>query len=227
MEPAEHLEALRSDTARAVSALERADLDVSIAACPDWNLGDLVWHLGAVHHFWTEIVDRHLQEREADSPAVRPRPAELLAWFEQTSARLVHVLERADPDLRVWTWSEQNDVRWVRRRMAQETAVHRWDVENALGDPARIGVELASDGIDEFVEFMVPDGPPVTDSITISTSDSRASWTLGSADGTEARISGAASDVLLVLWRRIPLDDVTISGDRDAAGRFIRRTDLE
>ena len=35
------------------------------------------------------------------------------------------------------------------RRMAHETSMHRWDADNAQGDPAPIDPELAIDGIDE------------------------------------------------------------------------------
>ena len=40
------------------------------------------------------------------------------------------------PEREVWTWTGQNqNVEWVRRRMAQETAVHRWDAAHVVGQP--------------------------------------------------------------------------------------------
>ena len=38
--------------------------------------------------------------------------------------------------------------------MAQETAVHRWDAENAVGRPAPIATPLAVDGCDELLGFL-------------------------------------------------------------------------
>ena len=37
---------------------------------------------------------------------------------------------------------------------------------------------------------------------------------------------GSAADLLLVLWRRLPLDAVEVIGDRATAERLVARTDL-
>ncbi len=51
----------------------------------------------------------------------------------------------------MWTWSPQQDVAFVIRRVTQETAVHRVDAERAAGRDHRIDPELAADGVDEFL----------------------------------------------------------------------------
>ncbi len=54
----------------------------------------------------------------------------------------------------MWTWTGANqNVEWVRRRMAQETAVHRWDAAHAVGQPDDLDALVASDGIDEFLTY--------------------------------------------------------------------------
>jgi uncharacterized protein (TIGR03083 family) len=63
-------------------------------------------------------------------------------------------LTRAGDDVEVWTWTGANQpVAWVERRMAQETAVHRWDAANAVGLPYDIPTAVAADGIDEFLTW--------------------------------------------------------------------------
>ena len=47
-----------------------------------------------------------------------------------------------------------------------------------------------------------------------------------SSAGAAAGLSGGASDVLLALWRRVSIDALEVSGDRELAARFARATDL-
>ena len=202
------------------------NLSLLVAACPGWSLGDLLWHVGEVHHFWTEIVAGELQDPDQVVRAVRPDDADLLPWFHRVAGRLIIVLMESNPKTIVWTWSDQHDVAFVYRRMAQETTVHRWDFENTVGNPTDIEIDLATDGIGEFVEFMVPDGPPLTDRIAIQATDSEVYWKLGPGRDADATIAGPASDLLLALWRRLPLEVLTITGDHQSADRFMNRTDL-
>jgi hypothetical protein len=43
----------------------------------------------------------------------------------------------------------------------------------------------------------------------------------------DAALRGPASDVLLVLWRRLPLDAVDVVGDATVAARFVAAPTLE
>ena len=40
----------------------------------------------------------------------------------------------------------------------------------------------------------------------------------------DCAIRGTASDILLALWRRVPLSELDVAGDRDVAERFIAHT---
>ena len=42
----------------------------------------------------------------------------------------------------------------------------------------------------------------------------------------DCAIRGAASDILLALWRRVPLEACDVVGDADVAARFIAHTNL-
>jgi hypothetical protein len=151
------------------------------------------------------------------------------------------VLTDADPAAAVWTWSSDHTVGFVVRRMAQETAVHRWDADQAAKRDMPIEGSLASDGIDEFLQHFLGDpvegAPPVGGSVHIHCTDVAGEWTIrpteaGEFDVTrehakgDCAIRGGASDLLLALWRRQPLSVLDVVGDAEVAARFVALNDL-
>ena len=118
--------------------------------------------------------------------------------------------------------------------------MHRWDAQNAVGDPSDIANDLAVDGIDELLFVWLPTAAPLQEppgtSIHIHTTDSDGEWlavldeepvvTREHAKG-DAALRGPASDVLLYLWDRIEPPSLEIHGDRAALDRFRSVFDLE
>jgi uncharacterized protein (TIGR03083 family) len=239
MDRSTYLESLASDADAFYAAVARTSLDVPVAACPGWSLEDLVYHVGEVHHFWGDVVARQvLRPDEVEEPA-RPSSAAVVGWANAETDRLRAVLASAHPATRVWTWLKQQDVAFVVRRMAQETAVHRWDAERAARAPSPIAAALASDGIDEFLTFMLPDARAgvarLAGSIHLHCTDTPGEWLVRPGDDGapvvtpehakgDAAMRGAASDLLLVLWRRLGLDAIDVIGDRSVAEGFVART---
>jgi uncharacterized protein (TIGR03083 family) len=236
------LGSLRRDAAALLEAARAAGADAPVPACPGWTAGELVWHIGEVHEFWGTIVADRLDT--PDGYVQSPRPAtfdETVTFAESTAAALLDALESTDPATPVWTWASDSTAGFVLRRMAHETAVHRLDAERAAGRDHVIDADLASDGVDEFLsEFLVwvADGaPPLAGSVHVHCTDVAGEW-LVRDDGAgghlvtrehakgDAAIRGPAADLLLVLWRRLPLDAVEVIGDRAAAERLVARTNL-
>jgi len=242
MQPRQHLEAIARD-APVVRESARAAPAAVVAACPGWTATDLAWHVGEVHHFWATVVADRLTDPGGYVEPVRPDDdAAVLAFNESSGRALQETLAGTDPATPVWTWSNQHDVAFVVRRMAQETAVHRVDAERAGGRDHRIDAELASDGIDEFLVHFLPDvaadAPALGGSVHVHCTDVAGEWLVTTdADGAyvvsrehakgAAAVRGPAHDVLMVLWRRQRLDTVEVLGDRDVAERFVARTNLE
>jgi uncharacterized protein (TIGR03083 family) len=122
----------------------------------------------------------------------------------------------------------------VFRRVAQETAMHRWDAEAAAGDPQPIDRALAADGIDEMLEVFVP---RVNDKLVgtgetlhlhatdgdgewlITLTPDGPTWERGHAKGDVAA-RGTTSDLLLLLWNRRTPDDLEVFGDRTVLERW-------
>jgi uncharacterized protein (TIGR03083 family) len=234
-----YLEALRSDGA-ALARAARGDLGAPVGSCPGWDVAELVWHTAEVHSFWRQIAERSLQDFHDVERVARPGDEELVDSFERGVERLAEVLERADPAGRVWTWAPQKDVAFIQRRMAQETAVHRWDAQAAVGAAEPIDAALAVDGVDEFFDFMLPDDPArlggESESVHLHATDAPGEWLATIGDGGlvvershakgDAAARAPASDLVLLLWRRRGPDDVEVIGDREVLERFLRRADL-
>jgi hypothetical protein len=124
--------------------------------------------------------------------------------------------------------------------MAHETVVHAWDAHVSAGISSDIEAELASDGIDEFVHVMVKsnireDEGALSGSVHIHCTDVDGEWLIvptGTSDVVVTRehakgdcaIRGSAQNVLLALWRRIPMSSLEIIGNADVAAQFLNRT---
>lgn len=239
METSAHIDAVELESERFGRAA-RAAFDVRVPSCPEWTLGDLVWHLASVQWVWREIVRQRVLEREPIGQPEDRADAELAPWFDEVSAGLVDALRTTDPSVRVWSWADgQQDVAWVARRQAHEAAVHRWDAQNALGSPDPIASDLAADGIVEFFDWMVePEDAAGFDgsvSVRLAPTDRGGAWTVTIGDGridrsdddqADATVRGTTSELLLLLWRRVGPDDVGIEGDRSALERFLAVPDL-
>ena len=244
MDNSELLAALERDGRAFAASCRSAAKGTRIDSCPEWDVDDLLWHMTEVHWFWRQIAETRADNPKGVSDFPRPDAAELPALYDSGLEALLRVLREADPATPVWTWAKRKDIGFIVRRMAQETAVHRWDADKAagVGGNGRPAIEpdLASDGIDEFLDEFVNDpreGASVGGSVHIHCTDVPGEWlTKPGPDGLvttrehakgDAAIRGAASDLLLVLWRRIPLDDVEVIGDRTVAEQLVGYTNLE
>jgi uncharacterized protein (TIGR03083 family) len=224
MELGEYLPVLRTTNARMDDAAAEAVLghgwSARVPGCPDWHLADLVRHVAEVQHFWAWVV-----RTRATDPARYPEPRthpddELLGWLDAQHAELEVALAGTDPSERVWTWAREQDVAFVLRRQVQEAVVHTVDVEQVLGDVRPIPTAVGLDGLDEWLDVIVPralpDGPPEgAHPVVFHAVDAGAERTLfpGSRPFPIAALTGTAGDLLLSVWRRVPLEVLTVEGD--------------
>jgi uncharacterized protein (TIGR03083 family) len=236
----QYLEAIARDGGLLADAAN-GNLRAAVPSCPGWDVAELVWHTLEVHAFWGQVAGRRLQDHAHAVEPPRPPDDRLVTEFRRGVEELTRVLAGADPKATVWTWAPQKNVAFIQRRMAQETAVHRWDAQAAAGRAAPIDSALAVDGVDEFLDFMLPDvRAEQTDSASYSvhlhSTDSPGEWVVRVA-GQEATVDrthqkadvavrAGASDLLLLLWRRIGPEDVDALGDADLLANFLARTDL-
>ncbi|MDE0237893.1 MAG: maleylpyruvate isomerase family mycothiol-dependent enzyme [bacterium] len=228
-------QALRSD-GEAIAAAGRRDIATTVPACPGWTMHKLLSHVGRVYR----SVGRHVAERATEMiPADEiPRPPEgdaIVEWFEEGHRYVQEALDGADPDDPVWSWTGQNTMAFYFRRMAHETAVHRWDAEAAFGEPGPIDSDLGADGVSELFEVVLPfavanwDMTLPDSSLHLHRSDGDGEWLLVNDGGCikmslehvkgDAAVRASGTDLLLLSWERIGLDSpgVETFGDADAA----------
>ena len=228
----EYLDVLEEADRRFADAAAEALLgrgwSARVPGCPGWTLADLVWHLAEVQHFWTWVVRTRATDPSPYVPPTRHPDDELLGYLAAQSAELEWVLHGADPAEWVWTWAPQQDVAFVLRRQAQEAVVHTLDVEQVLGDVRPIPPDVGLDGIDEWLDVHVPaalpDGPPPqAHPVVLHALDADAERTLfpGTRPFPIAALTGTAGDLLLALWRRVPLEVLTVHGDGLQAAAMI------
>jgi uncharacterized protein (TIGR03083 family) len=242
MEPDRFLELLEQDGSRLASAARGGELDTPVPTCPGWTVGDCVAHTADVYQH--KIACMRLQRRPDEYPGEPPEGVPVIDWFDTSLAALLAELRHRGPAAPSYTWwpADQTVGFWY-RRMAQETAVHRLDVEDARGEPTPIDAELATDGIDEVLDaFMVDDWDEVTpeewgavdphagEGKTIAVRSGGRVWrsTLGAdrialttQDGpADASVSGEPEAVLLWLWGRRPDSVVELDGQPPALAAF-------
>ena len=228
--------ALRREGAAFAAAATAADPDDDVPTCPGWTVRRLVSHLSRVHRSATTGV----LDGTVEPPALAARPpddAKLLGWYTDGLDKLLQVLGDAEPHLADF---------WP-RRMAHETTVHRFDAElAAYSRGGGFDPELAADGVGEVVESMLglraADEPLASarGDVLVECTDTGDRWLVRLEPGRvgaqrheqrprrfDARISGPAPDLYLVLWGRLPLDPVEpgrsrrrlveVGGDRSLA----------
>ncbi len=204
----DHISHLARESARFAAAVAEAAPVASVPTCPEWDADDLLWHLAEVQWFWGTIVRQALQE----PPPAEMRPerpanrAELTSFYDAVSAELATALASSAPQDRVWTWSGDHTVGFVRRRQAHEALIHRIDAELTIGSRTPMDAQLSDDGIDEALRVMyghVPDwatfSPNDSGVIRLQCSDTGSTWLvcLGRLTGTDPGDGTAVDEACL------------------------------
>ncbi|WP_164983815.1 maleylpyruvate isomerase family mycothiol-dependent enzyme [Cellulomonas endophytica] len=233
LEAARYLAALRADAARLRALALRADPASPVPACPGWTVDDLLRHVADVHLRQAAAIAEGQRVPPGD-PAGAAAPEEsTVAHLDRAAARILAAVDRP-ASTPCWTWPEpRGRLAFWQRRMAQETLIHRVDLEQATGEPSDLADDLALDGVDEVLTVFLPlslpsDGP----GLGIGP-DLRASVLVGSGavawgvevTGATARVAAGApagaaqvrgdpAALLLWLWGRGGEEGLDVQGDR-------------
>jgi uncharacterized protein (TIGR03083 family) len=263
---AHYLDHFRRNRA-AILEVAAMGFDPPIKGCPGWDVGGLTGHMGRVYTFWLKWVGERprgysreaYQEvvagREARLPGYpawekagfpsESRPDGIVPFARETGDELDSALIGLGPEETVWTFVPPRQTgAFVFRRLAMETAVHRWDAEEAHGVERPIDEALARDGIDEML-MMYQDDPGYEKAkdrrtgqrILLCEDPGLGRWLVSFDDGgittsphegpADVTVTGTASDLLLFIMGRRTPEEMRIEGDReiasswgDLAGRF-------
>jgi uncharacterized protein (TIGR03083 family) len=215
------VEAIAMESGRLATAVVASDLDAIVPSTPQWSVRDLAHHIGTVQTYWGENVKaRNPEEMTSRASNPFPEDVDLQAWLGSCTYSLLHALRDAGPDAPCWTWWPNPKTSGaVARHQAQEVAVHRWDADlAATGAPGPLRPDLAADGVPEFIEIMIGSGAAVlTGEVTLTATDTGDSWRVGTADVPgrvrTAEVQTTASDLVLILYRRLAVPDELVDGD--------------
>lgn len=240
----ELLDLVESRSAVFREAVRGGSLTARVPGCPDWSVRDLVAHLGKVQRFWGAVVAAGPAQAPPEDGSVKGREpsGDLLEWSAESTQVLLSALREAGPDRECWTWwaasGQPTTSGAVARHQVQEAAVHAFDAQEAAGRAVTLPREVALDGVAEFLQVGYgamggwtpwPHGPSVVGWVA----DEGPSWqvalagnggartTPGGAQDAAATVRGPASDLVLALYGRIPLDRVRVEGDGQAVARLL------
>jgi uncharacterized protein (TIGR03083 family) len=208
------------------------DLDARVPGCPDWQLRDLVRHLGRVQRFWALALAAADPSGPPsfDEAALEPR-GDLVEWSAESTALLLSALRSTEPDSPCWAWwpatAAPLTAGSVARHQVQEAAVHAFDAQETIGKAEPLPGAVAVDGVAEFltvslgslgewphrparVAFSATDGPGWTVDLT----PTGAVLEPAAAGEPVATVHAPASDLVLALYGRVPFDDLRVDGDR-------------
>ena len=206
---------IRSLSSRIANAAT-VDPAAAILNCPGWTMVDLVRHLADVQWFWADIVERRVTSRlDRRRPPDMPTETTAVEWLLTQSAHLVDVLAGIHASTTVWTWCDaEQSVGFVQRRQLIEAAIHCFDAENAVGVAWSVPIDVAVEGLDEFLDVMSDDIRPGAQPspVTLMATDVKWQRTLfpGGARAPMP-LAAPAQELLLTLWGRRTADDGAVA----------------
>jgi uncharacterized protein (TIGR03083 family) len=218
--PQDYLAATDADL-EALAAAVADHLADPVPGCPGWDGRDLVSHVVGVYRHKTVALETGAAPPERDASWGELGTEDPVLTLRAAYAELRELLAGADPAAPSWSWwpGEQTVGFW-QRRMAQETAVHRWDAQSCAAGPEgadEIDEAVAADGVDELLGWLtwpwdeLPQQEASGQQVQVSTAD--VSWTVtlhptrvevsaGATESADAMLAGPASGLLLRLWGR-------------------------
>ena len=225
------------------AAIAGADPRATVPACPDWTADQLAHHLAQTYLHKVECIREGRFPQDWPPSDLDPSPVAALDDGYKALTSCFDAHRPADPAA-TWHEPDQTVGFWI-RRMCHESVVHRVDAEQVAGiELAPIPVDVALDGIDEFLTLFIgylsvswrehfaevleeADPRPVTIAAGgrewtltagpegVRVGEYRAAEEDALAANEAARISGNPDDVLLWLWGRV--DDRAVRQRGDAA----------
>lgn len=213
-------------------------LELELPHIEGWTVRSVVGHTGWVFRF----ADLALQADPANPPSrssvSEPPPGDdVVEWFSTGAKQLQASLDSADLEAIRPTFTGPQPAAWWLRRVSHEVSIHRWDAESAIGSAAPIDARQAKDGIDEVLEVFTPQRMQFAslagngETVHLHATDiddgewfmtygpESVVWNHSHAKGDVAA-RGPVSDLLLLLWSRLPASRLEVFGDASLLERW-------
>jgi uncharacterized protein (TIGR03083 family) len=218
-----------------IAAAAGAGLAAAVPTCPGWDVAALIDHVSQVY---ARVANLALTRATEQPVATPPRPpGDPIEVFSDLLDNLVAALTECGADTPLWTWeprAPKTAAFWA-RRMAHESAIHRFDAQAAHGVVQPLEADLAGDGIDELVDYLVHrvysrdgvTGPTGTVRLESTENDI---WDLrlepsdvlrtDAVKEPDATARGTSSELLLAAYSRSPWSLLEVGGDAGLLERW-------
>ncbi|MEZ5341176.1 MAG: maleylpyruvate isomerase family mycothiol-dependent enzyme [Acidimicrobiales bacterium] len=233
----EYLDVVRRETNLLATTQPERIID-QVPHIDGWTVGTVIGHTGWVARYVTLALASTPDDPPRRSSVPEPPLGEdVFPWFNDAKDALLTTLETTDLATTRPTFTGPQPAGWWLRRLAHETAMHRWDAEASSGSPAPIAAALARDGINEVFEVFATTRLDVealggagetmhlhaTDiddgEWMVTFNEDALEWTHAHAKADVA-VRGTASDLLLMLWGRIPPSVLEVFGDASLLSKW-------
>jgi uncharacterized protein (TIGR03083 family) len=219
----DHVTLISGFSSRIADLVTQENSSLMVPSCPEWNLLDLALHLGEVHEFWTANIREGNTEHPWEGVRAEPEHSvNSISWCREQTKSLLAAMSEFSIDRPCWTWWEEpRTAGAIARHQVQEAAIHCWDAENAFGAAQPIPLDVARDGIAEYIhvhrfgiEYINVNG------IKFREEGTENIWFINPDREIESTVTANASDLVLFLNGRLGLDDVKVDGELQGVQKF-------
>ena len=234
-----------------VAVCRSVDPSTPVPTCPEWDVAELIRHVGRVHRWAATMVERSSQERlgrEDMDWSVPDDPTKLPDWLAEGAEFVASRFRAADPSTPMWAWGWPKTAGFWPRRMVHETGVHRADAEFTTGRTPTFDPGIAADGVDELLDnlphaaYFAPQvaelrgsgealafvARDVDTAWRIELGPDGFSWTRAAAgaDADATLTAATAGELLLTVYGRRPVEPGEVAGDRTLVDRWIANSSI-
>ena len=154
-----------AETSRLGAVVETFDPQTPVPTCPGWTLRDLVAHVGTGHRWATQII---MGRCENPPPfAIQDAPRDQAAWAGWLTAGAQELIGAigggGGSDQPVWTWQQDRTAGFWLRKMLHDEVVHRFDAELMGGFLGDVSLDVAVDGVSDWLESIATLSRPDAD----------------------------------------------------------------
>ncbi|MDY7090816.1 MAG: maleylpyruvate isomerase family mycothiol-dependent enzyme [Actinomycetota bacterium] len=238
-------------TRRLAESAAAAGPDTAVPTTPEWNIAQLVEHLGQTQNWVAEIVGRRITDPTQLPTEMAPMPAdpgEWPAWLSESARRVTDAF--TDEALEAPVFNAAGDERtggqfWL-ASVLNETIVHGFDAAGTVRRTVDVDAGLAAALVSNHLAMLTSPtwamlrsesanalrgtgqilqwrASDTGDAWSVERRPEGATWQHGSRPA-DVTVTGPAQTLLLTMTRRLPLTEVKVDGDAALARHWLDNT---
>ncbi|MEV7045228.1 maleylpyruvate isomerase family mycothiol-dependent enzyme [Amycolatopsis sp. NPDC051061] len=247
--------AIVEHTRRLAESAAAAGPDAAVPTAPKWTVTDLVAHVGQTQNWVAEIIERRVTDPTrlpTEMAALPADPRDWPAWLPESAQRVASACSDDALDAPVFNAAgdQRSGTRFWLAGMLNEAVLHGVDAANAADRPADIATALIDNhlamltsptgdmqrpesahtlrGTGQTLQWRATDTADDAGAWFVERRPDGATWQPGTRPA-DVTVTGPARSLLLILTRRLPLDDreatdISVDGDTGFAQHWLDNT---